>query len=97
MRVSTDPKDPAYIDARPRRVWCNDQLIDGWTVADEFRRYVITPQKVHHGSVLVERLSEDPSAPAPVVSPQAPINTGFAGGMFVHTPDSKPQGKKRRR
>jgi hypothetical protein len=56
MRVSTDPTDPAYIDARPRKAWCNDILIEGWTVADEFRRVVITPEKVHHGSVRIERL-----------------------------------------
>jgi hypothetical protein len=39
MRVSTDPTDPAYIDARPRRAWCNDVLIEGWVIADEFRRF----------------------------------------------------------
>jgi len=97
MRVSTDPNDPAYIDDRPRRVWCNDKLVEGWTVADEFRRVVVTPSKVYNGSVLVERLPTDPTAPAPVVEPQAPINTGFSG-MFVS--DKKPQqhqGKKRRR
>jgi hypothetical protein len=63
MRVSTDPNDPAYIDARPRKVWVNEQLIEGWTVADEFRRVVITPEKVHHGAVLIERL---PDAPVPI-------------------------------
>lgn len=56
MRISTDHNDPAYIDDRPRRVWCNDVEIEGWTVADEFRRCVITPTKVHNGSVRIERL-----------------------------------------
>ena len=62
MRVSTDPNDPAFIDARPRKVWVGERLIEGWTVADEFRRVVITPEKVHHGAVLIERL---PDAPKP--------------------------------
>jgi hypothetical protein len=70
MRVSTDPADPAYIDARPRKAWCNDVLIEGWTVADEFRRVVITPEKVHHGSVLVERL------PALLFTPPQAIENG---------------------
>jgi hypothetical protein len=70
MRVSTDPADPAYIDARPRKAWCNDVLIEGWTVADEFRRVVITPDKVHHGSVLVERL------PALLFTPPQAIENG---------------------
>lgn len=58
MRVSTDPTDPAYIDDRPRRVWLNDREIIGWTVADEFRRCVITPDGVLNGAVLIERLPE---------------------------------------
>ena len=86
MRVSTDPTDPAYIDARPRKAWCNDVLIEGWTVADEFRRVVITPEKVHNGSVRVERLPEDGSEPVAEVS-FPPIDTCFSG-MFVHVPDA---------
>lgn len=58
MRVSTDPTDPAYIDDRPRRVWLNDREIIGWTVADEFRRCVITPDGVLNGAVVIERLPE---------------------------------------
>jgi hypothetical protein len=57
IRVSTDPNDPHY-DERPRRVWCNDREVEGWTVADEFRRCVITPDGVIYGAVLVERLPE---------------------------------------
>jgi hypothetical protein len=87
MRVSTDPADPAYIDARPRKAWCNDVLIEGWTVADEFRRVVITPDKVHHGSVLVERLPAPGAEPAPEAP--AMVDAGFSG-MFVSVPDAKP-------
>jgi hypothetical protein len=63
MRVSTDPTDPAYIDARPRKAWCNDIEVIGWTVADEFRRCVITPERVYNGSVRVERLPAVVDAP----------------------------------
>jgi hypothetical protein len=63
MRVSTDPNDPAYVDARPRKAWVNDVLIEGWTVADEFRRCVITPERVYNGSVRVERLPAVVDAP----------------------------------
>ncbi|MBT2326124.1 hypothetical protein J7E62_27730 [Variovorax paradoxus] len=91
MRVSTDPTDPAYIDARPRKAWCNDVLIEGWTVADEFRRCVITPEKVHNGAVLIERLPElgaiTAESAAEVKEPAAPIDTGFIG-MFEHVPDA---------
>ena len=57
MRISTDPADPDYIDERPRKVWCQDRLIGGWTLADEFRRVVITPAGVLNGPVLIERLA----------------------------------------
>jgi hypothetical protein len=77
MRISTDPKDPAFVDARPRRVWCNDVLIEGWIVADEFRRVVITPDKVHHGSVMIEQLPENGEPPSP--PPSAPISGSFSG------------------
>jgi hypothetical protein len=89
MRVSTDPKDPAYIDDRPRKAWCNDVEIEGWTVADEFRRCVITPQKVHNGAVRIERLPDDYTPNFVVVEKpvEPPINAGFSG-MFV--PDAKP-------
>jgi hypothetical protein len=90
MRISTDPKDPAYIDDRPRRVWCNDVEIDGWTVADEFRRVVITPQKVHNGSVRIERLESGEGGSPLQASPALPVHAGFTGVM-VHTPDPKPE------
>lgn len=89
MRVSTDPADPAYIDARPRKAWVNDRLIEGWTVADEFRRCVITADgKVHNGAVLIERLPDE-GAPVAEVPAATPIDIGFIG-MFVNTPDAKP-------
>lgn len=80
MRVSTDPTDTAYIDDRPRRAWCNDVLIAGWTVADEFRRCVITPAEVHSGSVHIERLpAAEVDAPVPVAD--APVPASLSG-MF---------------
>jgi hypothetical protein len=89
MRVSTDPNDPAYIDDRQRKAWCNDVEIEGWTVADEFRRCVITPTKVHNGSVRIERLPDDYTPNFVVVEKpvEPPINAGFSG-MFV--PEAKP-------
>lgn len=89
MRVSTDPTDPAYVDERPRRVWCNDVEILGWTVADEFRRCVITPDKVHNGAVRIERLPDDYVPNFTLAPPPPPINSGFAG-MLVSVPDVKP-------
>ena len=87
MRISTDPTDPAYIDERPRKAWCNDVEIAGWHTADEFRRVVITPERVHNGAVLIERLRDESAQPEPADAPLA--NAGF-GGMFVHVPDPKP-------
>lgn len=93
MRVSTDPADPAYIDARPRRAWCNDLLIEGWVVADEFRRYVITADgKVQNGAVLVERLpamqevAGDGSG-VPLPPAEDCPSMGFVG-VFEHVPDA---------
>ena len=82
MRVSTDPKDPAFLDDRPRRAWCNDVEIEGWTVADEFRRCVVTPTKVHNGSVRIERLPDDYVPNFTVSPPEPPIDSGFTV-MFV--------------
>jgi hypothetical protein len=82
VRISTDPADPSYLDGRPRRVTVNDLEVSGWHTADEFRRVVILKDgKVLHGSVWIERLSEDkPEPPAP--APAAPIDAGFSG-VFV--------------
>lgn len=63
IRVSTDPQDPAYIDARPRKAWVNGVRIEGWTVADEFRRVVQTPAGNIHGAVSIERLPDEATAP----------------------------------
>ncbi len=92
MRISTDPKDPAYIDDRPRKAWCNDVEIEGWTVADEFRRCVITPTKVHNGSVRIERLPDDYTPGFVLVDKPAepPIHAGFSG-VLVPAPDAPPQ------
>jgi hypothetical protein len=84
MRVSTDPTDPAYIDDRPRKVWLNDALIEGWIIADEFRRCVITKAGVLNGGVLIERLDSDAAEP---VIEEAPESTSHLCGMFVSMPD----------
>lgn len=57
MRVSTDPNDKAYTEARPR-VWLGEREILGWITADEFRRVVITADGPMFGAVRVERLLE---------------------------------------
>jgi hypothetical protein len=90
MRISTDPADPAYIDERPRRVTVNDREVDGWAVADEFRRCVILADgRVLTGSVGIERLVGDGRGPKTeeVPAPEAPIATGFSG-VLVHVPDA---------
>lgn len=90
MRVSTDPADPAYIDDRPRAAWCNDRLIEGWVVADEFRRCVITANgKVHNGSVRVERLPAEIEDEVQTASVTPITDAGFVG-MFVNVPDVSP-------
>lgn len=94
MRVSTDPTDPAYVDDRPRRAWCNDVEITDWTVADEFRRSVIDKAgKVHNGSVRVERL---PDVVEVVV--EAPVRTGDPEVVAVKlAADYKPHIKAKKR
>lgn len=90
MRISTDPNDPAYVDERPRRVWCNDIEVAGWTVADEFRRCVITADgKVYHGSIRIERL-QDGEVEAETPAAEMPFNACFSG-VFVNVPDMKPE------
>lgn len=88
MRVSTDPQDAAY-DPRPRRVWCNDAEVTGWSVADEFRRVVIVDGKARFGSIRIERIESGEGGNPLEATPTAPVNTGFVGVM-VHTPDPKP-------
>ena len=87
MRVSTDPTDQAYINDRPRKVWCNNVEIDGWTVADEFRRIVVTPEKVFNGAVRIERLPEDATEAESPAHVEPPLTTGFSGGVFEYVPD----------
>lgn len=85
MRVSKDPDDKAYSPtADQRRAWCNDQEILNWVTADEFRRCVITAEKVHNGSVRIERLPEDSPQPSKVVvEVELPADVGFAGAGLV--------------
>lgn len=87
MRVSTDPTDPAFIDARPRRVWCNNVEVLGWLVADEFRRCVITAAGVMNGAVLIERLAEPG---AEVVAPPPECSASLAG-MLVKVEEAAPE------
>jgi hypothetical protein len=54
MRVTRIPGDFNDIGERPCRVYCNEVEIQGWTVADDFRRVVETPGKVHHGAVRID-------------------------------------------
>lgn len=86
MRISIDPTDPAFIDARPRRVWVNDAEVHGWIVADEFRRCAITATGIINGAVRIERLDE-PGAPAAEAPAEA--STSLAG-MFVPVVDAAP-------
>lgn len=65
MRVTRIPGDFHDIGDRPCRVWCNEQEIEGWTVADDFRRVVETPGGVHHGAVRIDLV------PLPEVAPEA--------------------------
>lgn len=58
MRVTRIPGDHNDIGDRPCRVYCNEQEIEGWTVADDFRRVVETPGKVHHGAVRIDLAPE---------------------------------------
>lgn len=60
MRVTKIAGDFHDIGERPCRVFCNEVEIEGWTVADDFRRVVETPGKVHHGAVRIEMLPEVP-------------------------------------
>lgn len=78
MRISTDPTDPAFVDARPRRVWVNEKEITGWVTADEFRRCVTTSDGVLNGSVLIERL---PEPGAPVVDDPVECASSLSGIM----------------
>lgn len=58
MRVTKIAGDFHYIGERPCRVYCNEVEIEGWTVADDFRRVVETPGKVHHGAVRIDLAPE---------------------------------------
>ena len=73
MRVTKIAGDFHDIGDRPCRVFCNEIEIEGWTVADDFRRVVETPGKVHHGAVRIEMPPEVPEL-APEVEPEpAPV------------------------
>lgn len=79
MRVTRIPGDHNDIGDRPCRVFCNEVEIEGWTVADDFRRVVETPGKVHHGAVRIDL------APLPVAEaepePTMPAAEAPAAGI----------------
>lgn len=85
MRISTDPKDPAYVDGRARRAYLNGAEVTGWIVADEFRRCVVTAAGVMNGSVSIERLDDEPAEEAPAAIEPMPSNS--MSGVFVSVPD----------
>lgn len=80
MRVTRIPGDFNDIGDRPCRVWCNEVEIQGWSVADDFRRVVETPGGVLHGAVRID-LTVD-AVPAPAIEPSG------LHGVFVHVPDA---------
>lgn len=80
MRVTRIPGDAHDIGDRTCRVWCNEVEIKDWTVADDFRRVVEAPGKVHHGAVRID-LSTG-SVPASAIEPSG------LHGIFVHVPDA---------
>lgn len=105
MRVTRIPGDHNDIGERPCRVHCNEVEIEGWTVADDFRRVVETPGKVHHGAVRIvlapEIVGEWPIVYGTVVMPDgrvlteethgwdAPQRKEKAAKPDIHTPARK--------
>lgn len=92
MRVTRIPGDHNDIGDRPCRVWCNEVEIAVWTVADDFRRVVETPGKVHHGAVRIDLAPEmkyfDVDLPA-----EPPKDIEWSGKMEVFEvpqPTAKP-------
>ena len=85
MRISKDPDDKAFSPtAGERKVWHNDREVPNWITADEFRRVIVTPEKVLNGAVRIERLAEDGAPPEPDLILEFPASAGFAGAGLVH-------------
>lgn len=85
MRVTKIAGDFHDIGERPCRVWCNEVEIEGWTVADDFRRVVETPGKVHHGAVRIDLDGRKVEEPVEVA---APLPSNSLSGILV--PEPKP-------
>jgi hypothetical protein len=86
----TDGAASPVLDPRPRRVWCNDVLVQNWSSADEFRRVVITDGGARFGAVHIERLPDDDAETQPQDGPpQAPVDAGFSG-VLVGVADAPP-------
>lgn len=81
MRVTRIPGDIHSIGDLQCRVYLNEAEITDWTVADDFRRVVETPDGARFGSVRID------------LAPQASEPAGEAAthlcGMFV--PEPKPE------
>lgn len=96
MRISTDPTDPAFVDARPRRVKVNDREIADWQVADEFRRSVILKDgTVVNGSVWIERLPAVEEAQPVAAAAENPA-TAFLARAHLSELQHSTRAKKRR-
>jgi hypothetical protein len=78
MRVTRTPGDANEIGDRPCRVYLNQAEILDWTVADDFRRTVETPDGVRFGSVRID-MQPQASAPEEAVT--------HLGGVFVAEPE----------
>ena len=94
MRICTDNQQDQDYDPRPRRVWSNDaEVLEPWSIADEFRRVVIlTSGQVLNGAVYIQRIKEDntPDTSEPTVSSG---DSGFVGMFEPDTGDASAEAK----
>jgi hypothetical protein len=79
MRVTRIPGDFNDIGKRECRVWCNGHEVIDWTVADDFRRVVETPNKVHHGAVRIDLAPENMTWSEPVTFEVPPSTESIEG------------------
>lgn len=79
MRVTRIPGDFHDIGDKPCRVYLSETEITDWTVADDFRRVVETPEGARFGAVRI-----DLTCAEPVAAPEIPVTS--LSGMFVVDP-----------